>query len=582
MIEHRENLIAAHQSGRLLETALESTFGSNENRSYITEALVALHNEGVVDIIEEFKSLRNNKGSGPNFFRARRLLENFLPRLNAPIQHVMECVAKLAEEAGQDMAANTIFTPFADFCAADLSRPVEGLKLIKESPRLWAGFACPIIVAGTRIDMSRFFEEAVTLTFHEDIGVRKNAIFSLGRIQFLQNSELTELALKRLDNMVDQETDDHLLGNIVNSSCSIFRQRKSLADQTVKILDAALSKGQDYTLHAASEEFGFNSDELTMPMLLVIMSNLMRINPSNKGTVDNVDFGVAKLIEKGSQDQGIEFLENLLLAHPRDLSLESFDSVVDHILSSGTCLLNKLFTRWFLRGDRVLCAGIPVVLGKVHGKEIYLEVDPLELPSSDPIKLRFIGRKAIGYLFSTPITAASIIISLMQQTDDSESVKVIASLLFDPLLLNYSCSLREFLEARVSSEVGQTKDAIQVALDDLAIYFEELKSIGKLPEMYPSQDQRESHSRHFNQQMSESYKEAMKGSFINLICSKTVLLYGRKSINYIYKSSGEAERMEIPLQSYGTEIEFPRREHIDPFGLDYMLRLFRGERLEKS
>ena len=132
MNDLHEKLIEAHRGGKFLETALESSCGSNENRSHVTETLVALHNEGAVDIIEEFKSLRNSQGTGPNFFRARRMLENVLPRLNAPIQHVMECVAKLAEEAGQDMAANTIFTPFTDFCAADSSRPVEGLTLIKE------------------------------------------------------------------------------------------------------------------------------------------------------------------------------------------------------------------------------------------------------------------------------------------------------------------------------------------------------------------------------------------------------------------------------------------------------------------
>jgi hypothetical protein len=97
--------------------------------------------------------------------------------------------------------------------------------------------------------------------------------------------------------------------------------------------------------------------------------------------------------------------------------------------------------------------------------------------------------------------------------------------------------------------------------------------------MHPSQDQREAHSRHFNQQVAGSYKEAMKGYLFSFIFSNSVLLYGRKSIKYIDNGSEEAKRIEIPLQSQRSDIEFPCREHIDPFGLDYMLRLFRVERL---
>lgn len=582
MSDPREKLLEAYRGGSLVETALELSSGSNEDRNQVTESLVALHNEDAVDIIEEFKGLRNSQDSGPDFFLARHILEGCLPHLTAPLLSVMECVAKLAEEAGQDMAANTIFAPFIDFCSIDISRPVEGLKLIEESPKLWANFVCPFIVAGTRLDMSRFYDEAITLTSHEDIEIRRNAIFSLGRIQFHQGTEMPMSAIRHLENLVDQNTDDLILGNIVKSVCSIFRQHRSQAVHIDNILDAALSKGQDHALHAASEEFGFRTDELTPVMLHVIMHNLMHINPSNKGTIDNIDYGIADLLKKESHDQAVEFLEKLLLTHPSALSLKLFDSVIHQVLSSGETPLNKLLTRWFLKGDRVLCDGIRIMLNKVHGKDMHLEVDPTELPSSNTIVLMFLAKKTIGYLFYKPITSASIITSLMRQTDDPDALKGLASLLFDPLLLNYAESVGEYLEACVSNESGKAKESIQEVLDDVEKYFDDLRSIGNLPEMHPSQDQREAYSRHFNQQLAWSYKEAMKGSFVSLLFSKAVLLYGRKSINYIDNGSGEAKRMEIPLQSHGTEMEFPRREHIDPFGLDYMLRLFRVERLVRS
>ena len=39
------------------------------------------------------------------------------------------------------------------------------------------------------------------------------------------------------------------------------------------------------------------------------------------------------------------------------------------------------------------------------------------------------------------------------------------------------------------------------------------------------------------------------------------------------------QRMEMDLESHGTEIEYPRMALIDPGGLDDTLRVFRFERL---
>ena len=58
-----------------------------------------------------------------------------------------------------------------------------------------------------------------------------------------------------------------------------------------------------------------------------------------------------------------------------------------------------------------------------------------------------------------------------------------------------------------------------------------------------------------------------------------VLLYGRRSINYVYGADGEPTRTEIPLKGHSVEMEFPRAERLDPFGLDYTLRVFRAEQI---
>ena len=61
---------------------------------------------------------------------------------------------------------------------------------------------------------------------------------------------------------------------------------------------------------------------------------------------------------------------------------------------------------------------------------------------------------------------------------------------------------------------------------------------------------------------------------------KSVLLYGRKAIDYVYGVDGQTQRVEIPLKTFGTDIEIPRMEYLDPFSLAFMLRFSRFEKLK--
>ena len=78
--------------------------------------------------------------------------------------------------------------------------------------------------------------------------------------------------------------------------------------------------------------------------------------------------------------------------------------------------------------------------------------------------------------------------------------------------------------------------------------------------------------------MREAQKEAEKKSvFLNLV-KRSIILYGKRSITYIEGPGGERRRVEMELKPHSISIEYPRLDVIDPFGLDYKLRVFRAER----
>ncbi len=208
----------------------------------------------------------------------------------------------------------------------------------------------------------------------------------------------------------------------------------------------------------------------------------------------------------------------------------------------------------------MLCDGVHTIIGAHHGDDIPLEIDPAELKLADFVHILFVARKAIGFLFTQPISAATVLISLMRNTTDDEVLTNLGALLFNPLLLNFTGKVRDYAVQQSGLESGKVKATIDQALRHIDKYLEDLRSVGNLAALHPGETQREAYHRHFSRIMAESWKAAEAQSvFLNLV-SKSVLLYGRKSINYVYGPDGQSHRMEIPLQSHGTEMEFPRMQ----------------------
>ena len=76
---------------------------------------------------------------------------------------------------------------------------------------------------------------------------------------------------------------------------------------------------------------------------------------------------------------------------------------------------------------------------------------------------------------------------------------------------------------------------------------------------------------------SSAQKNVPKG-FLSQIFKTSVLLYGNRSIHYIYHGpNGEKSRQEVPLHHISHSIELPSLETLDPYGLDMQLRNFRIE-----
>ena len=164
----------------------------------------------------------------------------------------------------------------------------------------------PTLIAGARRNVTRYAQKAIEFSQHSNIEVRKQAVFSLGRIQYQTKKILVNIVMNFIVETVEQEEDDHLLGNAVGATFDIYRQNSSIGGQVASVFSDALEKGADLTLHSASEVFGFYTDEIPAPLLDILLKHLVNVPLEYKRSLDNIDFGLEKLLTtEKTQDAAI-------------------------------------------------------------------------------------------------------------------------------------------------------------------------------------------------------------------------------------------------------------------------------------
>ena len=198
-----------------------------------------------------------------------------------------------------------------------------------------------------------------------------------------------------------------------------------------------------------------------------------------------------------------------------------------------------------------------------------------------PAELIFLARKAVGYLFTTPISAASLLMAIMR-TGVSDAIKGATELLFDPLLVNYSGELGEHLREAAKDINDPASQHVAAALQQLETYLDGLRAVGRVKALDPSERERMIEWRRRQQEMEEAMKVGEKESIFSSLATKVVLLYGNRSITYVPPfgdEPGPERRMVTEMQSHHHSHEYARMIVVDPHGIDLLLRHFRVERM---
>lgn len=564
-------LLAANKTAESL-LAQVSDFYAQERRfeeNILTEALSELHNSGEIDFVKIVKGV--DKSSCKNdFFRILNSFENTLPLLNSKVEDVLHCLAHLKQQAD----SGGIYGAFQHFCNVDAQRSKDSVEFILKQSELssYVTFLSSSILAYDSNRMVEAIQTTENLITNSNQTVRNQAYFILGRL----NVDETQASIiwGLLSASAVSEDDSDCRASILRAILHFGEKFPSYWSQIEELLIPFVGVAPPEMLYAISNIMAFQSGDLPESVLRLLVKQLTNISPEHTGTVDNIDHLLVKLVEGNSCSLAVELLESILAVGVEFTSLDYFSN---ELLDKHQELRNHITTKWFLSGESSLCHAVSDLLHDVTGKDIELKADMALL--GDDKWQAFVSHKAIGWLFTRPIAAASFILSICE-TASTTTLHNLEQVLYDPLLLSYPGELERFFLSCIDKDVqGQLCERL---LGKLQTYHADIEKVSELNELMAPSENVRAYWKDFDKSMQEAHENASKSSILQIIATKQRLLYGNSSIYYIHQGDGGPVRQETQMYSFSHSTEMPRLNVLDPESLDYVLRMYRYGRMKNE
>jgi hypothetical protein len=569
--ELTETLLEAKQNGDFFETLLGLARLQMDARTQFSESLAAVHNSGAIDLVAEYATLRNEPIVS-DFFLTRHVFESVLPELEAPSAAVAKTVAHLVTQAGNDLASHSPIEAFRSFLSKKSERPQETISAIEADPSTLALLLPVVAAVGFDCDRAYFTEKLVNLTGSPVDVLQRMAVFSLGNASMEeQDGRLPTRVLETLEGVFDKTDRDETFAAALSAAVALIPKDRSAYDRLLEVIRKALEIGGEWTLYAAARAFAYETKTLGRSLIALVSEHLKAKATDNGQLWQWIDFGVSSLLESDDRDVALPVLEEVLKRFPSSAELKQFQCCQGTIDSSPG-LRSYIVTRWLASGDMALSKAAGDAVQHAHRDDIVINADPSALGATDEATLVFIAHRAAGYLFFWPTAAASFLISLMRLG----AIAPIQQLLLDPLLLNYTGSVRQLLESRLQAEPEPVAAAIQACLAKIDAYLKDVQAAAGVRELRVSTEHRATFHKALNQKMSNSFEAARKEMPLLSLVKRSIVLYGRGAVQHVARQDGTAHRADMMFKTLGTELSFPRMSQIDELGLHLRLRILRA------
>jgi hypothetical protein len=569
VVPSEKEIIDSYGSGKLA-TDIFDRFGHMDKSDFrsILGLCIELHNAEKIDLLSLTRAPEIEGISGSRFFTGQNFFCKAIPRLNASTREMMHSVRELVKKGGTDLAANQPNAAFAEWCKVDVVRAQEVARAAKEDDPLANEFLPIALTAGNMAEEAMGFIETCVDSR------RLSGVVALGRISYA-DSALGRRALSTLLRALDNKPDDQLLANTLISALGIAQKTQQITcDEVLGIVKRVCETPGPLTHCYCARALSRHHKSLSEQLVALLLHALNSLDAAHKVTLQELDDGLQKLLDTSYANLAIEFVRKQLLSD-KGLTLSEFQGFSATLMDGPVDRFHRVFVSWMLLGTHTLCDGLSALF---HSQDRQRPINlPIQEFALSPVKQVFLCRKAIGYFFLQPVIAASILVSVLRASEDPVT-SAVRDLLFDPLLLNYDGAIRDYLGRIDANDTAYSH--VQLVLKQSERYLVDLRSVGTVKELHPSEHERQIEHLRVRDQMQRLHKEAEKKSVFHNLVTPCVILYGSRSLMFVEGPDNARKPVEMELKELSVAMEFPLMETIDPVGLNYMLWSFRVERLK--
>ncbi len=572
----REEILSEAAEGTLLRSIFEryGTRASTENEATAKE-LAELHNSGEIDVLSIVSAADLKRFPKHVFFTGHAFYGLLIPKLDTSADRIARAIDELVNAAGMDGMRYQPLEGFAMWCGSKPERAEELLSLAVRGGGNSNHYLNIAIRCGFQTNKGRFLAVAYdTLQVGSDADVR-SVLAALDHLPLLLPSD-REWFLKGISALFAREPSDGAKSSALTSIVAQLKNAATLEyrERLIVLSLCAIAEGGDHVQHEVARLLFVEDDWLPDAIKEAGFHACAQVPSSNKGTFDLIDLVLQKAIERGDLKTAQSFVEHAIRRDLDPVPVKYFDSVFYHLRENGGQNFEDWIVTWLLDGGYELCSAIVEGFFSKGVAEYAFEVDltRFKLRAED---YPYLARKAISTLFIQPLPMCSFVVCLIRSAP-AAVVEQVGAFLFDPILLNYSGVVTEYLAPLVSTSEPTVSKLIQSAMDERDEYLKRLGAVGAIPELGPTERERQMEWQRHTDLMAEAYKVGRRNSLASVLFTEKAVLYGTGTVYRMYAGLSP-QRMENELRKIEHSIEMPRLDIWDPVGLELMIRRFRLE-----
>ncbi|UWP97865.1 hypothetical protein [Aliiroseovarius crassostreae] len=560
-----QSIIDGDAAGNLVSTVLDMEYKDLEQK--VGHLLAELHNSGKISLFSS-RNIQAIQQLGHNdFWMVFGALSDAIEYVVDEYQAVQSYAECLVEKAGNDGASNTPFVAFVRWCAAN---PVQAGKIL-----LGAIEGQEDCLRSGMFALQGLNEFSNLTKFLEDdrSEVRSVGFRGLGRIKNV-SLEDDKAGIDACLSEIQTNSSADARNAAIEAAFRIWNAEQSESKyRQEEVVEALLAQPTDEDLVRLCAMLFYHKNAPTKQTIEAVLSNSQNLTSGFDAASNWIDSALTWKDDRWSFKDVVAFMETVVPHLEQPATTKKFHSFCDWVWEEPENA-SYLFARWLNSGDFALCSFLAeMVSGVDKGRAVSLFGHDVPPKAVDQV---FLARKCIGFLWLHEITAASILLSLVEH-GHSDAIADVEGLLWQPLLLSYSSELRPFLETQTTSASTLVSDTAKRLIDRHASYTEGLEKAQDISELEPSNEARRAAAIKDHHRNAEIQKQARKMSVLADLVHTTTMLYGRKSYTMITGADGQKFPSITPLSEHTYSFEFPRLSVVDPVGFNGLISVCRVE-----